>query len=659
MAHCGPALDQWDDELQRAECKNLGENNKNFVNCSNFHVYAFFMMDPETRREGFSQIIELLEDLMYSCATQNRIFQNTTDDGKYPENRFTFMSATTSSWTCNISDCDLQSQISMDNSKYPPSSDIDIFTEIKIAIDRDAKVAPANQATVMYIISNIQPDDFVHYTNISYAVSHQTGIGHEIQRLKTPIRLLWFLRDSNATDTFNGIRKEADGWFEDASIIDSKQFPNLINEMYVCPVNGTYFLPTPTTTLPTTQTTPRKPRDPDANDDFLKWLLPLIIILLAFLIFLCLAARWKFCPMWQPHLPFYSKKQHLERHSLSLHDQIRSATLQSASSLAGITAVVSRSRSGTNTALDPWEISSERVFVTQERLGHGASSEVVKAILKGRPAIRDKGFPLQLVLSYKDGSNVVAAKYLKPSACMSAKATFITEMRLLKEIGYHSHIIPLIGIVIDGPEKLVLTQLCPFGDLNKFLKKKKNTPEELVQKERRIIAWQISDALCYLHSLNFVHRDVAARNVFLYERTMAKLGDFGLCVRAPEGRIRAGGHLPVRSLPPEAIEEMTFDEKTDIWSYGLFLWELYADGRVPYLDVPLSDILLKLKNGHKPPIPEKMPERIVELMHECLQINPHTRPTFSEIRATLFDVIDCNSTEYGYIHIQDYKRFSV
>ncbi|CAJ0929565.1 unnamed protein product, partial [Mesorhabditis belari] len=437
------------------------------------------------------------------------------------------------------------------------------------------------------------------------------------------------------------------------SIANTDDFPKLIDELYICPVNGTYVTPSHQSTETTTK--------PHSTDKDLDWVLPMIFVIILFCFGLCLVARWRFCSHWTPKIPFLHdfKMRHGSAHSVALQDQIRAATLQSAAGLAGIGSMASKPRtaSGSSNGKDPWEINSDRVFLTHERLGCGASSEVVKALLKGRPPVKDRGAPMQLALSFNDNSNVVAAKYLKPSACLSAKSSFMAESKLLREIGFHPHIVPFVGIVSDGPDRLLLTQLCPFGDLLRFLKNNQGTLKELEEKEKQIIAWQICDALCYLSAKKFIHRDVAARNVFMYGRTIGKLGDFGLCVKAPEGRIRAGGHLPVRTLPPEAIETLVFDEKTDVWAFGLLLWELYTGGLVPLADITLPEVLSSLKSGYRPQVPEKCPEKIVELMAECWQMSPDDRPSFTDLRAALFNVIDLTSAHYGYIHFQDYKRF--
>ncbi|CAJ0942945.1 unnamed protein product, partial [Mesorhabditis belari] len=627
----------------------VGVNNTNFRDCSNYHVNVLFLMDPETPRGAFTPMIQLLVDILYSCQEQALADEGNAAPREYPVNRFTYISVQTM-WSCNLTDCDLENSISLDYSRYPASSDVDLFKLIKKAIEFST-TPHDNQVMTFFIISNIKKENFKLYPNITYIMGNPGRIGEAIGSIQAPFRLLWFPGEREYP--FGEIQKFSNGWFKDYSIANTDDFPKLIDELYICPVNGTYVTPSHQSTETTTK--------PHSTDKDLDWVLPMIFVIILFCFGLCLVARWRFCSHWTPKIPFLHdfKMRHGSAHSVALQDQIRAATLQSAAGLAGIGSMASKPRtaSGSSNGKDPWEINSDRVFLTHERLGCGASSEVVKALLKGRPPVKDRGAPMQLALSFNDNSNVVAAKYLKPSACLSAKSSFMAESKLLREIGFHPHIVPFVGIVSDGPDRLLLTQLCPFGDLLRFLKNNQGTLKELEEKEKQIIAWQICDALCYLSAKKFIHRDVAARNVFMYGRTIGKLGDFGLCVKAPEGRIRAGGHLPVRTLPPEAIETLVFDEKTDVWAFGLLLWELYTGGLVPLADITLPEVLSSLKSGYRPQVPEKCPEKIVELMTECWQMSPDDRPSFTDLRAALFNVIDLTSAHYGYIHFQDYKRF--
>ncbi|KXJ27222.1 Tyrosine-protein kinase CSK [Exaiptasia diaphana] len=140
----------------------------------------------------------------------------------------------------------------------------------------------------------------------------------------------------------------------------------------------------------------------------------------------------------------------------------------------------------------------------------------------------------------------------------------------------------------------------------------------------------VAAGLEYLEAKNLVHRDVAARNVLIDDNASAKLSDFGL---AREANFNLeGGKFPIKWTAPEALKEQKFSTKSDVWSYGIFLWELFSFGRVPYPRVPLSDVMAKVEKGYRMEIPEGCPPDVYNVMRECWHINPSNRPSFGEIR---------------------------
>lgn len=135
----------------------------------------------------------------------------------------------------------------------------------------------------------------------------------------------------------------------------------------------------------------------------------------------------------------------------------------------------------------------------------------------------------------------------------------------------------------------------------------------LRSKDLTSFAWQVSDALCYLASHQFVHKDIAARNVFVTRALTAKLGDFGLCHsldslsalhETPQGKV------PMKWTALESLKNNTFSEKSDVWSYGIMLFEMYSGASMPYPTIESDDLLKALENGTRPDIPEDTPENM-------------------------------------------------
>ncbi|VDM84023.1 unnamed protein product, partial [Strongylus vulgaris] len=136
---------------------------------------------------------------------------------------------------------------------------------------------------------------------------------------------------------------------------------------------------------------------------------------------------------------------------------------------------------------------------------------------------------------------------------------------------------------------------------------------------------------------NFIHRDVAARNVLLTKQLVAKISDFGLGRYADSALYTArGGRLPFKSMALEALKFYEFSEKTDVWAFGILLYEIFSLGDVPYNTVQPMDMIAHIEQGNRPPQPEKCPNEIYALMKRCWKANPNDRPTFAEVILQLF-----------------------
>uniref|UniRef100_A0A8C1GGF6 Tyrosine-protein kinase n=2 Tax=Cyprinus carpio TaxID=7962 RepID=A0A8C1GGF6_CYPCA len=147
----------------------------------------------------------------------------------------------------------------------------------------------------------------------------------------------------------------------------------------------------------------------------------------------------------------------------------------------------------------------------------------------------------------------------------------------------------------------------------------------------------VCKAMEYLEANNFVHRDLAARNVLVSEDNIAKVSDFGLTKEASSTQDTA--KLPVKWTSPEALREKAFSTKSDVWSYGILLWEIYSFGRVPYPRIPLKEVVPRVEKGYKMDAPDGCPAVVYDIMKQCWTLDPVARPSFRELRQTLQDII--------------------
>uniref|UniRef100_A0A8D2LXD2 Tyrosine-protein kinase receptor n=2 Tax=Varanus komodoensis TaxID=61221 RepID=A0A8D2LXD2_VARKO len=258
-------------------------------------------------------------------------------------------------------------------------------------------------------------------------------------------------------------------------------------------------------------------------------------------------------------------------------------------------------------------------------LGHGAFGEVYEGQVVGIPSDPS---PLQ-----------VAVKTLPEVCSEQDELDFLMEALIISKFN-HQNIVRCIGVSLQALPRFILLELMAGGDLKSFLRETRprpSHPSSLIMLDLLHVARDIACGCQYLEENHFIHRDIAARNCLLTCKgpgRIAKIGDFGMArdiYRASYYRKGGCAMLPVKWMPPEAFMEGIFTSKTDTWSFGVLLWEIFSLGYMPYPSKSNQEVLDFVTNGGRMDPPKNCPGPVYRIMTQCWQHQPEDRPNFAII----------------------------
>ncbi|XP_012542287.1 proto-oncogene tyrosine-protein kinase receptor Ret [Monomorium pharaonis] len=301
---------------------------------------------------------------------------------------------------------------------------------------------------------------------------------------------------------------------------------------------------------------------------------------------------------------------------------------------------------------DPkWEFPRSLLKIEQV-LGEGEFGRVLRA-----KAMNIGGIP---------GPTTVAVKTLKEDACASELADLLSEYQLLKE-AQHPNVIRLLGACTTPPGAPVylIIEFAEYGSLRNYLRRSRHLESEsripaptsllstspinvgeesqcsdnalnytITPRDILSFAWQISKGMAYLADIKLVHRDLAARNVLLATGKVCKISDFGLTRDVYEDDAylkRSKGRVPVKWMAPESLADHVYTSKSDVWSFGVLLWELVTLGASPYPGVDVHNLYNLLKAGYRMEKPANCSQQLYKLMVSCWHQEPSMRPSFKEL----------------------------
>ncbi|XP_056017631.1 focal adhesion kinase 1-like isoform X8 [Ostrea edulis] len=237
-----------------------------------------------------------------------------------------------------------------------------------------------------------------------------------------------------------------------------------------------------------------------------------------------------------------------------------------------------------------------------------------------------------------DVQSAVAVKTCKEDNEDSMMEKFLEEALIMQQFD-HPHIIHLVGICSETLPVWIVMELAKHGEMRAYLQ---NNRTRLDLCTLMLYCHQLSKALSYLESKKFVHRDIAARNVLVSSHDCVKLGDFGLSrVVDEQSYYKASkGKLPIKWMAPESINFRRFTTASDVWMFGVCMWEILMYGIKPFQGVKNNDVIGKIENGERLPLPIDCPPSLYNLMCQCWSYEPSKRPSFADVKIRLREILD-------------------
>ena len=237
---------------------------------------------------------------------------------------------------------------------------------------------------------------------------------------------------------------------------------------------------------------------------------------------------------------------------------------------------------------------------------------------------------------WNSGDCVQTVAIKTPKSGSTDTRDFLREAHIMKNL-QHPKLVRLLAVCTVGKPIYIITELIENGSLLSYLRNKNRS---IAQLELIGMAAQVAEGMRFLEERRYIHRDLAARNILVGSSNRVKIADFGLARRLKDGNVyeeKAEITLPIKWTAPEAVNYSRFSTKSDVWSFGVLLYELITHGQVPYNGKTNSEVLRMLDRGYRLPCPGGCPPRLHRMMLGCWDEDPFRRPNFSTLQWKLED----------------------
>uniref|UniRef100_A0A1I8C3K1 Tyrosine-protein kinase n=1 Tax=Meloidogyne hapla TaxID=6305 RepID=A0A1I8C3K1_MELHA len=266
---------------------------------------------------------------------------------------------------------------------------------------------------------------------------------------------------------------------------------------------------------------------------------------------------------------------------------------------------------------DEWEVDREQI-VMKKKLGMGQYGDVYEAL-------------------WLPFNRTVAEDQM-------ALPDFLAEAAILKEL-HHENLVELLGVCTREAPYFIICDFMSRGNLLDFLRQSEK--EDLPCEKLLHMSTQVAAGMAYLESRNFIHRDLAARNCLINDDFVVKVADFGLARFMTDDTYtaHAGAKFPIKWTAPEGLAYNTFSTKSDVWAFGVLLWEIFSYGMAPYPGVELGSVIGLLEKNFRLERPTDCPDSVHRLMLQCWQWSPSDRPRFHNLHKSLYSLLQSEKGE--------------
>ncbi|XP_037874706.1 mucin-4 [Bombyx mori] len=267
-------------------------------------------------------------------------------------------------------------------------------------------------------------------------------------------------------------------------------------------------------------------------------------------------------------------------------------------------------------------------------------------------------------LNGHDGlTRLVAVKTIKETASQKEKQELLHEIYIMQKIGTHPNVVTLLACCTEQEPYLLIMEYVMCGKLLTYLRERRARPDRfagsgaLTSRDLTVFAYCVARGMDYIASKGIVHRDLAARNVLVDHNKLCKIADFGMsrCAGAARNPRTA---LPVRWMAPEALLYSHYSHHSDVWAFGILLWEIVTLGSTPYATMSGREVLAAVTEGYRLERPAHCKPQLYRAMHSCWHADPAQRPAFSALKAQLADLLHNETAEGNYVDLDSFYQDS-